>query len=94
MDTLPVAIIRGISNYADCYKTDKWQPYAAAATAAYAKGLLKEQSEARSSGSSSDKYLRYCNRFYMYILARSRREKDKVGVRLRRMPSTDPRVLW
>lgn len=41
LNTLPVAVIRGISDYADSYKNDKWQPYAAATAAAYAKGLLK-----------------------------------------------------
>jgi nucleoside phosphorylase len=41
LNTLPVAIIRGISDYADSHKNDKWQPYAAATAAAYAKGLLK-----------------------------------------------------
>ena len=40
MNTLPVAVIRGISDYADSHKNDKWQPYAAATAAAYAKGLL------------------------------------------------------
>jgi nucleoside phosphorylase len=41
MNVLPVAIIRGISDYADSHKNDKWQHYAAATAAAYAKGLLK-----------------------------------------------------
>jgi nucleoside phosphorylase len=41
MNTLPVAIIRGISDYADSHKNDQWQLYAAATAAAYAKGLLK-----------------------------------------------------
>jgi nucleoside phosphorylase len=41
MNTLPVAVIRGISDYADSHKNDKWQLYAAATSAAYAKGLLK-----------------------------------------------------
>ena len=41
MNTLPVAIIRGISDYADSYKNNKWQPYTVATPAAYAKGLLK-----------------------------------------------------
>jgi nucleoside phosphorylase len=41
MNTLPVAVIRGISDYADSHKNDIWQPYAAATAAAYAKGLLK-----------------------------------------------------
>ena len=40
MNTLPVAVIRGISDYADKYKNDDWQPYAAAVAAAYTKGLL------------------------------------------------------
>jgi nucleoside phosphorylase len=40
MNILPVAVIRGISDYADSHKNDDWQPYAAAVAAAYAKGLL------------------------------------------------------
>ncbi|KAH6714696.1 pfs domain-containing protein [Leptodontidium sp. MPI-SDFR-AT-0119] len=33
-------VIRGICDYADSHKSNKWQPYAAATTAAYTKGLL------------------------------------------------------
>lgn len=40
MNRLPVAVIRGISDFADAEKTDDWQFYAAAAAAAYAKELL------------------------------------------------------
>jgi nucleoside phosphorylase len=40
MNILPIAVIRGISDYADSHKNDDWQPYAAAVAAAYAKGLL------------------------------------------------------
>jgi nucleoside phosphorylase len=40
MNTLPVAVIRGVSDYADSHKNDMWHPYAAATAAAYAKGLL------------------------------------------------------
>jgi nucleoside phosphorylase len=40
MNALPVAVIRGVSDYADSHKNDEWQPYAAAAAAAYARGLL------------------------------------------------------
>ncbi|RPA77493.1 purine and uridine phosphorylase, partial [Ascobolus immersus RN42] len=41
MDTFPCLIIRGICDYADDHKNDKWQNYAAAAAAAYAKELLE-----------------------------------------------------
>jgi nucleoside phosphorylase len=40
INSLPVVVIRGVSDYADSYKNDAWQPYAAATAAAYAKGLL------------------------------------------------------
>ncbi|KAL5331103.1 hypothetical protein ACEPPN_000632 [Leptodophora sp. 'Broadleaf-Isolate-01'] len=33
-------VIRGICDYADSHKSNKWQPYAAATAAAYTKGLL------------------------------------------------------
>lgn len=40
INTLPVAVIRGISDYADVHKNDIWHRYAAATAAAYAKWLL------------------------------------------------------
>ena len=41
MDTiLPCLVIRGICDYADSHKNKRWQPYAAATAAAYAKELL------------------------------------------------------
>lgn len=41
MDTaLPCLAIRGICDYADSHKNNRWQPYAAATAAAYAKELL------------------------------------------------------
>lgn len=40
-NTLPVAVIRGVCDYADSHKNDIWHGYAAATAAAYAKGLLK-----------------------------------------------------
>ncbi|CAF9922088.1 hypothetical protein IMSHALPRED_005331 [Imshaugia aleurites] len=42
MDTFPCLVIRGICDYADSHKNDRWQPYAAATAAAYAKDLLLE----------------------------------------------------
>ncbi|KAJ4251040.1 hypothetical protein NW762_011690 [Fusarium torreyae] len=39
-NTLPCLVIRGICDYADSHKTKKWQPYASAAAAAFAKDLL------------------------------------------------------
>ncbi|KAB8698106.1 hypothetical protein FH972_026356 [Carpinus fangiana] len=40
MDSFPCLAIRGISDYADVYKQDKWQKFAAATAAAYARELL------------------------------------------------------
>ncbi|KAG9962670.1 purine and uridine phosphorylase, partial [Aureobasidium melanogenum] len=40
MNDFPCLVIRGISDYADSHKNDRWQPYAAATAAAYAKELL------------------------------------------------------
>ena len=42
MDNFPCVVIRGICDYSDTHKNDVWQGYAAAAAAAYAKGLLNE----------------------------------------------------
>ena len=42
MDSFPCLVIRGICDYADSHKNTKWQPYAAATAAAYAKDLLVE----------------------------------------------------
>lgn len=40
MNNFPCVVIRGISDYADSHKNDRWQPFAAAIAAAYAKELL------------------------------------------------------
>lgn len=40
MNSFPCLVIRGICDYADSHKNDKWQPYAAATAAAYAKEIL------------------------------------------------------
>lgn len=40
MDTFPCVVIRGVCDYADSHKNKRWQPYAAAVAAAYAKELL------------------------------------------------------
>ncbi|KAL4886892.1 nucleoside phosphorylase domain-containing protein [Aspergillus karnatakaensis] len=40
MNRLPVAVIRGVSDFANADKNDDWQFYAAATAAAYAKELL------------------------------------------------------
>lgn len=41
MDDWPCIVIRGISDYADSHKNWKWQPYAAAVAAVYARILLE-----------------------------------------------------
>ncbi|KUM60362.1 hypothetical protein ACN42_g6752 [Penicillium freii] len=40
MNNFPCIAIRGISDYADTHKNDRWQPYAAITAAGYAKDLL------------------------------------------------------
>jgi nucleoside phosphorylase len=40
MDNFPCLVIRGICDYADSHKNKRWQAYAAATAAAYAKELL------------------------------------------------------
>lgn len=40
MDQFPCLVIRGICDYSDSHKNKRWQPYAAATAAAYAKELL------------------------------------------------------
>jgi nucleoside phosphorylase len=40
MNNFPCIVIRGICDYADSHKSDRWQRYAAATAAAYAKELL------------------------------------------------------
>lgn len=40
MNSFPCLVIRGICDYADSHKNKRWQPYAAATAAAYAKELL------------------------------------------------------
>ncbi|GMF69105.1 unnamed protein product [Aspergillus oryzae] len=50
MTRIPVAVIRGISDFVDSSKNDSWQPYAAITAAAYAKEVLtKLPPEARGS---------------------------------------------
>jgi len=41
MDNFSCLVIRGICDYADSHKNKRWQPYAAATAAAYAKELLR-----------------------------------------------------
>ncbi|TLS21182.1 uncharacterized protein PpBr36_10656, partial [Pyricularia pennisetigena] len=41
MDNFPCLVIRGICDYADTHKNDRWQNYAAITAAAYAKELLQ-----------------------------------------------------
>jgi len=41
MDTFSCLVIRGICDYSDTHENKCWQPYAAAAAAAYAKELLE-----------------------------------------------------
>lgn len=40
MNTFPCLVIRGICDYSDTHKNDRWQPYAAGIAAAYAREVL------------------------------------------------------
>jgi nucleoside phosphorylase len=40
MNTFPCLVVRGICDYADSHKNDRWQAYAAGTAAAYAKELI------------------------------------------------------
>lgn len=40
MNNFPCLVVRGVCDYADSHKNDRWQRYAAAVAAAYAKELL------------------------------------------------------
>ena len=40
MNNFPCLMVRGVCDYADAHKNKRWQPYAAAIAAAYAKELL------------------------------------------------------
>jgi nucleoside phosphorylase len=47
MDNFPCLVIRGICDYADSHKNNRWQAYAAATAAAYAKELLHVTPQSR-----------------------------------------------
>jgi nucleoside phosphorylase len=40
MNSFPCLVVRGICDYADSHKNKRWQPYAVATAAAYAKEVL------------------------------------------------------
>ena len=42
MNSFPCLVVRGICDYADSHKNDRWHAYAAATAAAYAKELLSK----------------------------------------------------
>lgn len=53
MTRLPVAVVRGISDFADSKKNDEWQPYAAITAAAYAKEMLTRLGPRKETGSGT-----------------------------------------
>ncbi|GCB17283.1 hypothetical protein AAWM_00168 [Aspergillus awamori] len=61
MDTLPSLVIRGICDYADSHKNKRWQKYAAATAAAYAK-LLLSRVRTVSENDAKGSLLTGCNR--------------------------------
>ncbi|CAG9982607.1 unnamed protein product [Clonostachys byssicola] len=65
MNTFPCLVIRGICDYSDSYKNEKWQEYAAATAAAYGKLLLNEVSPSSLSYSPSSE-LKHRTLEYLY----------------------------
>lgn len=53
MNDFGCLIVRGISDYADTHKTDRWQGYAAATAAAFAKEILRVLPERRDGASAA-----------------------------------------
>ncbi|KAJ8112693.1 hypothetical protein OPT61_g5001 [Boeremia exigua] len=47
MNSFPCLVVRGICDYADSHKNKRWQPYAAAVAAAYAKEVLSKITPAK-----------------------------------------------
>ncbi|KAF1347632.1 nucleoside phosphorylase domain-containing protein [Delphinella strobiligena] len=56
MNNFPYLVIRGICDYADSHKNKRWQPYAAAVAAAYAKELLSIIPEQDTAKLQNDKH--------------------------------------
>jgi ankyrin repeat protein/nucleoside phosphorylase len=71
MDNLPCLVIRGICDYSDSHKNKRWQEYAAATAAAYAKELLsvmeatEVQNDSTAPGALSSG--RYCYLIFLSI---------------------------
>lgn len=70
----PCLVIRGICDYSDSHKSKKWQPYAAATAAAYAKELLETLP---SSGSTRGRL--HARRSQSHDLVVQERTKDQKG---------------
>ena len=72
MDDFPCLVIRGVCNYADSHKNKRWQPYAAATAAAYAKELLsvipRQEVVATSKGGESLQGTSECSTYEAYGL--------------------------
>jgi nucleoside phosphorylase len=71
MTRLPVAVIRGISDFADSEKNDEWQPYAAITAAAYAKEMLTKlgplRQETRPGKQTPQSLYLAVDRFHLYV---------------------------
>lgn len=67
LDDFPCLVIRGICDYADSHKNKRWQPYAAATAAAYAKELLGviDEQEVATSQSGSESFTQAASQFYL-----------------------------
>jgi nucleoside phosphorylase len=81
MDIFPCLVIRGISDYADSHKNDRWHNYAAAVAAAYAKVLL---SFVRGSTASSPDVSVISDRGHLREWKSNQRALPSLSLRLRR----------
>ncbi|KAI1141693.1 purine and uridine phosphorylase [Hypoxylon sp. FL0543] len=62
LNRIPVGVIRGACDYADDAKNKRWQPYAAAMAAAYAKAVLSQITPSKGSGRSEAHRREYFDR--------------------------------
>ncbi|KAF2094218.1 ankyrin [Rhizodiscina lignyota] len=69
LDEFPCLAIRGICDYADTHKNDRWQPYAAATAAAYAKELLLSIPKAQVTGTKKATEVTDMKLFHLSSLA-------------------------
>lgn len=78
MNHFPCLVIRGICDYADSHKNDRWQRYASATAAAYAKELLAYVPAAEVQETKRALEVLQLGKFLFLSLARSANTRDRI----------------